>query len=273
MDIQSLPRPLDFGVIVRAFNLVKDNWQPFVTAGLFIFVAYGALTAVSYFCMLMMGFLGGDRPGLVLAILPFFFMIMAVALVMSSMIQAGLSNMGLKAVKGEPIQATDIFAPLRNPAPYLLASVLVAVAVMIGLLGCFVGAYIVAGLTMFVFPVMIDQKLAPMDALKTSVNMLKSQWLLATAFYFVVMLVGQLGAYACYIGLAFTMPVAYVAIAMAYEELKVVPVSDSSPISAWITIPSAPTATEESEKPSESSVPASPGEAPSEPEATPDDKA
>ncbi|MBS1712819.1 MAG: hypothetical protein JST30_00630 [Armatimonadetes bacterium] len=212
-------RQINLNVIGEAFNLVKDRWQPFVMAGLVAALAMGVIGGAVAFLFVALGLIGGDRPAVGLLMLPLMGTAYLVVLTLSAVFQAGLYNMALKAIRGETVEVSDVFVAMKAPIPFLTAGLIVGLATAIGMMLCYIPGFIVAGLTMFVFPLMIDKKLAPVDAIKESIAILKPQAVMAVVLFFLSSLVASIGAYACYIGIFFTMPIAMVSIALAYRDL------------------------------------------------------
>lgn len=211
-------RQINFNVISEAYNIVKDRWQQFVLAGLLASIVIGIAYGVMTFVMITLGFLGGNRPIAFLLMLPIMAIFVIVICALASVIQAGLIMMGLKSSRKEPADSGDVFFALKAPLPFLMAGAIIGLAVAIGSI-CIAPGLIVAGLTMFTYPLMVDQKMAPIDAIKTSIETLKSQWLMATIFILVAGLVSAIGAVACGVGIFFTLPIGLVAVALCYRDL------------------------------------------------------
>lgn len=214
-----MKKTINFNVIGEAFNLVKDRWQPFVIAGLLAAVVITAVVGCVTLVMTTIGLIGGDRPITGFLLVPLMAVAGIAVMTLASVLQAGLTHMALKAVRGEPVEAKDLFFPLQAPLAFLGAGLMIGIGTSIGAMLCYFPGFIFAGLTMFTFCHMLDQRLSPVDALKASIETLKPQWLMATLFLLLVQIIGSLGSIACYVGLFFTMPVTYVAIAMAYRDL------------------------------------------------------
>lgn len=212
-------KQINFNVISEAFNLVKDRWQQFVLAGLLGAVVISVATGLMVFVSMAIGFIGANKPVAGILFLPLIAVFVIVMFALVSFVQAGLMYMGLKAVRGEVVESGDVFYALKEPVPFLTTGVLMGLAIAVGEVFCIFPALIVAGLTMFSYPFVIDKKLGPVDAIKASIDTLKGQWLMATLFALVVGLVSQLGVYACYVGWFFTFPVAMVSIALCYRDL------------------------------------------------------
>jgi len=125
--------------------------------------------------------------------------------------------MAIRQINGERISIDDFFRIGDVAAPLLGMSALLATAVMIGAYMCYIPGFILSGLFMFAPALVVDRKLKAVDALTTSFNMLKSNWLMATLFYFVISLLSGLGVLACCVGVLVTVPLMYLSVAVGYQ--------------------------------------------------------
>jgi uncharacterized membrane protein len=130
---------------------------------------------------------------------------------------AGITHYTLKLARTGHAELSDMWVGFKNPTNHVLAYLAGMVLTTLGVCALFVGTYVVAGLLMFVWPVLVDRKIGPIEAMRESFEMLKGEWLMATLFLFVAQLVASLGIYACYIGFVFTFPLMYIAPALLYR--------------------------------------------------------
>jgi hypothetical protein len=130
----------------------------------------------------------------------------------------GLFKMAIRQSRGETIQVGDIFGALDRALPLIGAYLLTTILIYVGMLFCVLPGLILAGLFMFVVPLIVDQNMGVIRAIETSFNTLKSDWLMAALFYLVIAIVAGLGAIACGIGLLFTVPLFFLGIALVYRD-------------------------------------------------------
>ncbi len=132
----------------------------------------------------------------------------------------GYYYMILKKVRepGQPIEFGDIAKGFEVFVPSLIASLLVGVFVSIGAIACFVGSIVVAALLVFVYPLIIDQRLDFWPAIETSFNKTKDNWWGFTLFGLALIGINLLGAMVCGVGILVTAPVAFIATALAYRD-------------------------------------------------------
>jgi hypothetical protein len=97
-------------------------------------------------------------------------------------------------------------------------SVLYGAAIFVGSWFLFVPALIAAGVFMFALPLVVEARLPATGAMIQSWHALKSQWLAATIFHFVLSLVAGAGVLLCGIGVIFTAPLYCLSIAVLYHD-------------------------------------------------------
>ncbi len=142
-----------------------------------------------------------------------------ITLGLSAFMMGGLYRTAFKQMRGETISIGDLFSGKDLTVNMLLTLFLVVACTMVGALFCVFPAYIVGGLLMFSVPLVVERKLSPMEALRTSFEKTKGNWLMFTLFAFVLGLIAGVGAIACYIGALFTYPLYFLITAVAYRDV------------------------------------------------------
>ena len=253
-------KTINFSVFGEAFEIIKNRWQPFAIATLLSLIAVVIVEGIFY--VPLAAVILSARDGAIFVVFPIYALLFFVVYVMLGLIQAGMMNMSLKTIRNESVELSDFMEPIKTPVPFAIAAIILTVCTMVGYIGCGVGAIVAMGLTMFTMPLMLDQKLAPMDAVKRSFEILKSQWLMATCFIFVAMLIAEIGAMACGVGALFTIPVAYLSIALCYRDLTM----DAGSIPAAAPVVTTPEAVTPTEAEAAAAELSSPVATPAEPE-------
>ena len=141
-----------------------------------------------------------------------------VMLTIAAYMTGGLIRMALKQVRGAPISISDLFSGGDVFLPVLGATLLCALAAGAASLLFVIPGWIVAGLLFLTIPLIVDQKMGVIEAMTTSWNALKSDWLMATLFALVMPLIAGLGALACGVGALFTYPLLYLGMAVLYRD-------------------------------------------------------
>lgn len=143
----------------------------------------------------------------------------------------GVYRMAIKQIRNEPFSVADLFSVMDVAGPLLAVGVIIsAIASIPNLLGILpipgvlttlpvlVFTWIVYGMTMFAAPLVADRRMQGLDAIKLSVETLKSQAVMAILFYVVASIIGGLGLLICCVGVLFTYPVFVLSIALTYRD-------------------------------------------------------
>lgn len=218
------PAQLRFEIIGEAWQKFQANMTPWILAVLIQSVIMGALVGVFYVGVFAAAFssamthkgqddpgmniglqLGGNAFGIGLQALQFPFL-------------GGMVLMALKQLRGQTISPGDVFSGFAQFGPLAIAGILYGFGVQIGALFCLVPGLLLAGLWMLTIPLIVDQNLAPIEALKASLEKLKPQMWPALGLYFVLSLVAGLGSFACLIGVIFTMPLMPLGLVLIYKD-------------------------------------------------------
>jgi hypothetical protein len=129
----------------------------------------------------------------------------------------GLLRMAFKQIRGGKIQIGDAFAFSDVVVPAAVATVLTSLGVMAGTVLCVVPGLLLAALWLFTFPLVADGRPDGVDAMRTSWNTLKDDWLMALVFLLVMAVMVALGLLACGVGVLVTGPLAVLSTALVYR--------------------------------------------------------
>jgi uncharacterized membrane protein len=137
---------------------------------------------------------------------------------------AGIIRGALGITEGRPFQVSEMFKTdqLGN---VVVASLLVGVATTIGYALCYLPGVAVAFLTSYTLFFVIDQNLAPVDAIKASFELTTKNLGNTVVWYIVGGLVAVAGAIACGVGLLVTVPLVIIGTAYTYKTLTAQPVA------------------------------------------------
>jgi len=130
----------------------------------------------------------------------------------------GLMKMALKQIRGEDIAVGDLFSATDTIGPLIVALLLIGLGTGIGSYLCLIPGLILAGLWMLTAPIIVDQKVGAVDAMRMSWNALKGDILTATLFYFVLSLIASIGGLLCGVGALFTAPLLPLGLALTYRD-------------------------------------------------------
>jgi len=163
---------------------------------------------------------------------PLIFIISLVSLVINSLLGAGLFRMATKQMRGQAIAIGDLFDFGDVAAQAIIAGILLSLMIYIGTILCILPGLVLGGLLMFTFPLIVDKKMSAIEAISTSINALKGQWLMATVFALVVGILYAIGIFFCFVGVLVSAPIALLSVNVLYRNFFI---GSSSPPSAGQT--------------------------------------
>jgi hypothetical protein len=134
-------------------------------------------------------------------------------------LQAGLYRMAVKQVHGEVISIGDLFSITDVFGPLVIVSILVPLVVGIATVFCIIPGLVVAALLMLSIPLVVDQRLDAMSAMRASWDALRSDVVMATLFLFVAgVLTVIVSICCCCVGQLVAGPVEALAISIIYRD-------------------------------------------------------
>jgi len=169
---------------------------------------------------------------------PLLLIIEIISLVINSLLGAGLFRMATKQMHGQEIGIGDLFDFGDIAAQAIIGGILVSLIIAVGSMFCLLPGLVLGGLLMFTFPLIVDKKMSATEAMSASMNALKSQWLMATVFGIVVVIVYMIGIFFCFIGILVSAPIALLSIAVLYRNFFIG--SSTPPSSGQIFSPAIP---------------------------------
>lgn len=204
-------------VIGEAWKLVQPSIGQWALALLIVGALVFVVNIISSIIQAPFSPRQGQSPGLM------FYMMLLVAQVIGAVIQgvalAALYRMAIANIRTGKADLNQMFGVTEVLAPVLVASILVYLATIVGFVLCIVPGIIAAlGLTM-TQPLIVDQKLAPVDAMKASWAGMKPHLGSLFVLGFVLGLLNFAGALACGVGLFVTVPIYVVAMALVYRDV------------------------------------------------------
>ncbi|HYG93989.1 MAG TPA: hypothetical protein VD859_10425 [Nocardioides sp.] len=137
---------------------------------------------------------------------------------------AGLIRGALAITEGRPFQASEVFK-FDKIGPVVVTSLIVGAATFVGLILCYLPGLVIMFATSYSLYFVIDKGLAPMDAIKASVNLVKENLSSTLIWYIVGGLIASVGAIVCGIGLLVTLPIMLIGTAYTYKTLTGQPVA------------------------------------------------
>jgi uncharacterized membrane protein len=141
-----------------------------------------------------------------------------VALIVGGAIQSAYYNGILDIANGQPVTIGSFFKP-RNVGNVIIASVIVGILTSIGFALCFLPGVAVAIFTLFTVIALLDRNLSPINAIKTSVDIAKNNFVQVLLTVLVVLALAIVGTLLCFVGLLAAIPLVALIEVYAYRRL------------------------------------------------------
>jgi hypothetical protein len=138
--------------------------------------------------------------------------------------QTGLINAALKAVRGEQVTPGSAYSGV-NWGSVVVAALLIGLGTFIGYLLCILPGIVFAFLAYYTMFFVIDRRMAPVDAIKASIQMSKDNLGPLILFFLLSLVVYFVGELLCLVGLLAAIPVAVIAQAYTYRRINNEPVA------------------------------------------------
>ncbi|MGC4042851.1 MAG: hypothetical protein QM758_03530 [Armatimonas sp.] len=228
--------PESGGIANFRFEVISDAWQKlsvnlgqWVLTFLVAWLLIQTVGAVGYFVSMLpisiiFNVLGltskNDDPNIFVALLSFVFMIVPIGVwgAVIAVFIGTMVKMALNQLRGLPISVGDLFADFSRIVPLMVAGGLYAAGIYVGIFFCVIPAVLLAGLCILTLPLIVDQNLDGITALKTSIRIVQPQLGMAVIVGFVLMLVATLGYLVCGVGVFFTYPLLPIGLALIYKD-------------------------------------------------------
>lgn len=204
--------------ISEGWNLFTKQWQTWGLMGLMFFLPILFFIAIFFFIGMASELIARGNASVILGIIAGALIGSLILLLAISYLMGGMYKAAFKQLRGEPIEFADVWSGGDVFWKITVANILIALLSIVGIILCYFPVFVVAGLTYLTHPIIVRENLNPIDAIKKSKDLAKNDWLMFTLFAFVVSLLAQVGAYACYIGIIFSIPLTYTIGVVAYRD-------------------------------------------------------
>jgi uncharacterized membrane protein len=214
---------IDFDNITKAWNLTREKQGIWAGALLVMFLILLAMNVGSYLADLTLTGNATSNPRdrtaeqvTLSATLQFISSILYAAV--NAFFMGGLFKMAFKQLRGESLEISDLFTGRDLFLPLWGASLLISLGVSAGMLFCLLPGLLLSGLWMFTIPLIVDKRMGVLEAMGKSFETLRPHMWSAVGYQIVVGLISALGVLLCGIGIIFTAPITYLAIAILYRQ-------------------------------------------------------
>lgn len=219
-EIAAMDFDLDiFSCIQRGWELVKGNMVIIVVT----FLVVAAAGLMDYFINLISGS-ATDAMIYRQEFSPTGVALVLLSSILNALLQTvfmgGLYMYYLKLIRGQEAGIADAFSGFSHAFVQLaLLGLVQGVLVLIGCLFCLVPGIYLAVAWIFAAPLVIDKEMGFWEAMSFSLKVVNKHWFVVLGLILVVGLVSACGIIACCVGVLVTIPVGYVALMYAYEDI------------------------------------------------------
>jgi hypothetical protein len=216
MSVEETTWPLiRFGVIKEAWRLYKQHAMVWALAMLIVMAAFGVTNG------LLHGIFGRREtlgPGGFRLFLPATGAIQFIlSTIVSGFFLGGMVRMAGRQIRGDTPRLEDLFSITDCWFDLLLVNFLIGVAVSIGFGLLVLPGFIVSGLLLLAVPLVSLGRLPATGAIIQSFQALKSQWLVAAVFHWILIILACSGLIACFVGVLVTGPLYCLSVALLYQ--------------------------------------------------------
>ena len=200
-------------VITEAWTLLKPEVGMWIAAALIYGAISGALNGVQN----VVGLAIPDKESAPFLLLSLGFSV--VGTMIGGLLGAGLFKMAIHHVRTGKADISQMFSVFDSVGAIIAATLLTTLAILLGVIACIIPGIIAAlGLAMTT-PVVVDQKVDAIEAIKRSWAAMKPNLGAFFVLCLVLFIINIGGFCACLIGLLFTIPLTQLALALVYRDL------------------------------------------------------
>ncbi|WP_370248326.1 hypothetical protein [Nocardioides sp.] len=206
-------------------NALSYGWTKFqanvgqiLLTALVLFVGIGVVYGVMF---AITAAVGSDSFVLSLVLLS---LTIGVVIVAAQLIGAGLIRGALDVTEGRPFLMSSAFK-FADVGKVLVTALIIGGLSFVGFLLCYLPGVIVAFATSYAMYFVVDKNMEPVDAVKASVDLVRSRLGDTILWWLVAAVVGSIGGCLCGVGALVTYPIALIGTAYTYKHLTGQPVA------------------------------------------------
>jgi hypothetical protein len=209
--------------IGEGWQMFVSQWQSWVVLMLVFLIIIMIPIAPVYVFVIAAQFAAATNPDgppepptMIFAFLPIFYCVIILG---SVFLMCGAYKAAFKQMRGGRVAVSDLFSGgdvfLKAAGGFVLTAILTG----IGAIFCILPGLVVGGLLYFTIPLIVEKRLGVIEAMQTSFERTKGQWLMFSLFAIVVGILAQIGSVACGVGLLATFPLYFTINAVAYRDV------------------------------------------------------
>lgn len=225
------PNAWDLGAALSyGWKKFQEDAAQWIIAGLILFVGIGVAYGIGFVIMAVLtspaecsydpntfATTCDDGSGFIVGMIAVAILI-ALILFVTLVIGAGIIRGALGVAEGRPFRVGEVFK-FENIGPVVVTSLLVAAGTFVGYLLCFLPGIAFAIAASYSLYFVVDKGMAPVEAIKASINLVKDNLGTALVWAIVGGLVAGAGGIACGVGVLVTYPIYFLGSAYTYKKL------------------------------------------------------
>jgi uncharacterized membrane protein len=216
VDHPSWPE-LRFGVIGDAWRLYKQHALVWALAMLIVMAATGVVNGAIHIVFERGAPLGPGGFRLFVPSPSTGATMFIASTTVSGFFLGGMVRMAGRQIRGGAPRLEDLFSITDCWFDLVLVAFLIGAGTFIGCLLCLIPGFIVLGVCLLAIPLVVEGRLPATGALIQSWHSLKSQWLTATVFHLVLIILAASGLLLCFVGVFATGPLYCLAVTSIYH--------------------------------------------------------
>ncbi len=148
------------------------------------------------------------------------FLTSIISMPVGTVLTGGLYKYYLKLIRGEEARINDAFSGFTTSfAPLALLGVVMGILIFLGFFLCVIPGIYLSVAWIFAAPLVIDKRMDFWSAMELSRKVVTRHWFAVFALMIVVGLISASGIIACCIGVFATIPIGFMAMLYAYEDI------------------------------------------------------
>lgn len=213
--------------ISEGFNLYTQQWQNWLVLALIAIVIF-AVVSIPFYVVIFGAELAASRGGREMGDISAAFaggslllrlVFQVVVSVVSALLSAGFYRAAFTQLRGGQVSVNDLKEVFQFLGPMLGAGIILGIIQSIGMMLCCIPGFIVMGLFMFTYPLIIERNLGMFDAMSQSMDVTKKNLIMFTLLAIVVqMAIPIVGFLFCIVGLLVAYPLIFLITACAFRD-------------------------------------------------------
>lgn len=165
---------------------------------------------------------GAAAVGAILGVMIGVFVLLVLVYAVHAWLHAGMVRAAIKQLRGEQFSVGDLFSGGDVTVPAIITELIYFLGYMVGAMLCIVPGYLLAGMWVFAPPLVVDRRMTPGEALRTSFEVTKPHMWMYLVWFLLYVLVVSAGSVVGF-GVIATLPIGHLMLMIAYRDVFGIP--------------------------------------------------